>query len=123
MSLSSSSISIHFRVSSVSFRGHGLSNLDALMTCYLPRNNTEKKTQSFVLYYQQFISLHGAKNFRRKESGDLRRPARLDFFRVFRVFRVFRGSDSSPDWVAGDACEQLCGSILCSTHRLGMPEF
>ena len=31
----------------------------------------------------------------REESGDLRRPARLDCF--------FRGSNSSPDWVAGDA--------------------
>jgi hypothetical protein len=41
---------------------------------------------------------------RRKESGNLRRPGRLDcFFRVFRVFRVFRGSDSSRDWVAGEA--------------------
>ena len=29
----------HFRVSSVSFCGHGLSNRDALMTCDLPRNN------------------------------------------------------------------------------------
>ena len=34
------------------------------------------------------------------QDGDLRRPARLDFFRVF---GVFRGLDSSPDWVAGDA--------------------
>jgi len=43
MSLCSSSISIQFRVSSVSFCGHGLSNLDGLMTCYLPWNGMKKR--------------------------------------------------------------------------------
>jgi hypothetical protein len=32
--------------------------------------------------------LYGAKNFRIKKSGDLRRPARLDFFSVFSVSSV-----------------------------------
>jgi hypothetical protein len=41
--------------------------------------------------------LYGAKNLRKKESGDLLAST------FFRVFRVFRGSYSSPNWVAGDA--------------------
>ena len=38
----------------------------------------------------------------------------------FRVFSVFRGSDSSPDWVAGDARPRLLklSRYRCTSHRL-----
>jgi len=66
----------------------------------ITRKKHGKKTQSSVPYYWRFISLYGAKNLRRKNPGTY--VARLAST-FFRVFRFFRGSNSSPDWVAGDA--------------------